>query len=328
MFRIIFLLAFILLSISIVKAQTEFPAPGMLVDVNGYKIHLIKEGSGGPPVIMFHGAGHISLMWDLVIPKVAKFSTAVAVDQAGEGWSEHGHAVHMKQQAYDTYTALQNAGIKGPYILVGHSLGGILTRVFANAYPDEVAGVVLVDATHPDILLKYYNEGGAWKRSRLKAEDGVEIPEANTSQLVEKPELTSVQARRNFGDLLEKFSDEDKARFNWIYNERPFTYVKGRGSYESETFKLLFEKPQEYGFGNKPLVVISGGAKEPQQGDEQWSSAELKIHSEKLQKDLLNLSTDSRQIIAKKSGHQIHIDEPELVAKAIESVIDKLKRKK
>ncbi len=306
-------------------AQSDYPPPGKLVDVNGYKLHLIVEGSDGPPVVMFHGAGDIALIWNLVLPKVSKFTTAVAVDQAGEGWSEHGHAVNMRQQAYDTYTALQNAGIKGPYILVGHSLGGILVRVFAEAYPKAVAGVVLVDATHPDVVLKIYKEGKAsWKQMRLTASEK-EIPEPVRTPLTKQPEVKTFQPKRDFGDRLKNFSKRDRALFQWFYNERPYSYVPGRKSFEAETMQALYENPIDYSFGDKPLIVISGGNKDDQEGDSNWSTAELRAHSEKLQKDLLRLSTNSEQIIARKSGHQVHLDESGLVAKAIKSVIKKLK---
>ena len=90
-----------------IKAQSNMPAPGQLVDVNGYKLHLITKGQGSIPVVMFHGAGDIALIWNLVITESFRiYERAVAVDQAGEGWSEHGHAIHMRQQAYDTYTLL------------------------------------------------------------------------------------------------------------------------------------------------------------------------------------------------------------------------------
>ncbi len=324
------LLTHFLLTLTILSgsAQESYPPPGRLVDVNGYKLHLIHQGEGGPPVIMFHGAGDIALIWKLVIPKVAKFTTAVAVDQAGEGWSEHGHSIHMRQQAYDTYTALQNAGIKGPYILVGHSLGGILTRVFANAYPGEVAGVVLVDATHPDVVLKFYKEGqGKWQRMRLRASEET-VPDPITSRLLHFPETKSFQPKRDFGDLLKDFSEEDRERFDWFYNHRPYTYVPGRKSYEAETMKSIYENEAAYNFGETPLVVISGGNKPDKEGDDNWTTEALKEHSEQLQKELLKLSNDSRQIVARKSGHQVHIDQPKLVAKAIKSVYRKLKNRK
>lgn len=308
-------------------AQTPQAAPGKLVEVNGYKLHLLTKGESGPPIVMFHGAGDIGLIWNLVLPEVGKFAQAIAVDQAGEGWSEHGHAIHMWQQAHDTHTALQNAGIKGPYILVGHSLGGLLTRVYAHMFPDEVAGVVLVDATHPDVVLRIYQQGKpAWKRMR-ETSKGRDIPAVIKSRLTGQPKLETFQARRDFGDLLDRFSQSDQKRFQWIYNERPFSYVKGRSSYEAETMQLISEKSEEYAFGDKPLVVISKGIWTKKEGDEGWSNEALKAESKRLQRELLTLSTQSRHVIAKESGHQIHIDEPELVVEVIRQLVEELKQR-
>lgn len=302
--------------------------PGELIEVNGYKLHLLIEGETGPPVVMFHGAGDIGLIWNLILPEVGKFARAVAVDQAGEGWSEHGHAIHMWQQAYDTHTALKNAGIDGPYILVGHSLGGLLTRVYAHMYPDEVDGVVLVDATHPDVVLKVYREGkAAWKRMRETSKDR-DIPAIVKTKLTKPPDLQSFHGRRDFGDQLDKFSQGDKELFHWIYNERPFSYVKGRSSFEAETMQLIYENSSQYSFGDKPLIVISKGVWTEKEGDEGWSNEALKTESKRLQRELLSLSTNSRQIIAEESGHQIHLDQPELVVKAIRLLLEELKNKK
>ncbi|MCE7997191.1 MAG: alpha/beta hydrolase [Roseivirga sp.] len=316
------------LGIHTLQGQNPMTPPGKLVDVNGYKLHLMVAGEEGPAVVMFHGAGDIGLIWNLVLPEVGKFGRAVAVDQSAEGWSEHGHSIHMWQQAYDTHQALINAGIEGPYILVGHSLGGLLTRVYANMYPDEVAGVILVDATHPDVVLRIYKDSKpAWKRMR-ETSGNREIPAVITSTLAKQPELTSFQGRRDFGDKLSGFSRLDQQRFHWIYNERPFSYVKGRSSYEAETMQLISENAEDYSFGNKPLFVISKGIWTDKEGDEGWSNEALMHESKRLQLDLLSLSTNSKQIIAEKSGHQIHLDQPELVVEAIREMLVLLNGKK
>ncbi len=328
MCKIVSAYIFILLLINSLSAQSPVSPPGELVEVNGYKLHLIKEGSGGPPVVMFHGAGDIGLIWNLVLPGVGKFSQAIAVDQAGEGWSQHGHAIHMWQQAYDTHTALEQAGVKGPYVLVGHSLGGLLTRVYAHMYPHEVAGVVLVDATHPDVVLKVYKNGkAAWRRMR-ETSRGRAIPPVVKTTLTSQPDLESFQARRDFGDMLNKFSEPDQQRFDWIYNQRPFTSVKRHSSFEAETMQLISENSASYAFGDKPLIVISKGIWKDKDGDEGWSNEALKAESVKLQKELLLLSANSRQIIAKKSGHQVHLDQPEVVIEAIRQMVEMLGKRR
>ncbi len=313
----------------VVQAQTEnYPPPGILVDNGGYNIHLLVDGnhSNAPTIVFFHGAGDIALHWNLVVPEVGKFANAVAIDQNGEGWSEHGHGMALNQQVFDSYQALKNAELNAPYIVVGHSLGGIIANLFAKEYKNEVAGVVMVDATHPDVVLKIFNRDTKemeWKKMRLTANES--IPEIVKTPLRSELEIKSFQPRRDFGDQLDKFSDRDKEMFNWIYNERPWTYVSGQGNaYEAEVMQNMFENYEDYRLGDLPLLVITGGDKSEPEGDEFWSSDALMAHSDSLQKDLLNLSTNSRHLIAHKSGHQIHIDEPELIVEAIKEMLHEL----
>ncbi|WP_020539048.1 alpha/beta hydrolase [Lewinella cohaerens] len=310
---------------------SDFPAPGELFDNGGYKMHLLIEGKNktGPNVIFFHGAGDIALNWNLVLPKVGQFATAVAIDQNGEGWSEHGHGAALNQQVYDSRQVLRKAGINPPYIVVGHSLGGIIANLFAVEFKDEIAGVVLVDATHPDVVLKIYNKESKkmeWKKMRLTANDS--IPPVITTPITTPKEISSFQGRKDFGNKLDKFSEEDKERFQWIYNLRPWTYIKGQAdTYEAEIFQMMYENYEDYSLSELPLIVITGGAKEPKEGDENWSSESLMNHSISLQKNLLTLSSNSEQIIAKNSGHHIHIDEPEVVVVAIKKLINDANKK-
>lgn len=305
--------------------SNKYPAPGEFVDIGGYNIHLLVEGKEkkGPTVVFFHGAGDIALHWNLVLPKVGEFATAVAVDHAGEGWSDHGHGLALNQQVYDTYQALKKGGYKPPYILVGHSLGGITANLFASKYKNEVGGVVLVDATHPDVVLKIFNkETKRMERKRMRLTADQPIKDVDTSQIKEPKKIKSFQGRRDFGDLLNKFSDEDKARFRWIYNERPFTYVKGQSNtFEAEIMQDMYLNKEKYTLDSIPLIVISAGNKPFPKGDENWSSEQLVAHSKKLQKDLLTLSKNSKQIIAEKSGHNVHIEAPEIIVKAIKKLI-------
>lgn len=295
--------------------------------MGGYQMHYLEAGKNiaGPTIIFFHGAGDIALHWNLVLPKVGEFAHAIAIDQNGEGWSEHGHGASLKQQVYDSYRLLQKTGIEGPYIVVGHSLGGILAHQFAVAYKEEVAGVVFVDATHPDVVLKIFNkqkETMEWKKMRLNASKP--IPEIKTNPITSEREVSSFIPRRDLGDQLANFTAEDQARFNWIYNERPWTYIKGNTStYEAEIFQEMYEHYDNYSLGAVPLIVISGGKKDAPDGDTNWSSEALIAHSTKLQKSFLKLSDNSRQIITKNSGHSIHLEEPMVIVQAIRGMINK-----
>src|SRR5690606_20934149 len=130
-----------------------YPAPGILADAGGHKLHLRVMGAEhpGPTVILETGSGSFSSAWGWVQPEVAKFARVVSYDRVGLGWSEPGPQPRDAHQiARELHTALHNAGIEGPYILVGHSYGGHIIRVFTGMYSDEVAGLVFVDSSVPE----------------------------------------------------------------------------------------------------------------------------------------------------------------------------------
>ncbi|WP_448618651.1 alpha/beta fold hydrolase [Geodermatophilus sp. URMC 65] len=124
--------------------------PGQAYDVGGFRLHLDCTGSGGPTVVLFNGLGLTSANWARVVPEVASGGRVCAYDRAGQGWSEDapqprdGH-----RAAADLHTLLESAGEDGPYVLVGHSIGGDHAMTYAARYPEQVAGMVLLDATDP-----------------------------------------------------------------------------------------------------------------------------------------------------------------------------------
>jgi pimeloyl-ACP methyl ester carboxylesterase len=140
-------------AIATARDRRAFPPRGQLVDVGGYRIHLHSMGrnQGNPTVILIACAACTSANWGWVQPALAQFTRVVAYDRAGFGWSDVGPAPRdALQNVRELHTALGRAGIAGPYVLVGHSLGGPLARVYAGQYPDEVVGMVLIDPRHPD----------------------------------------------------------------------------------------------------------------------------------------------------------------------------------
>src|ERR1043166_103626 len=124
--------------------------PGRLVDVGGWRLHLNCTGEakpGAPTVILEAGVGDFSVEWSLVQPGVAGFARVCSYDRAGDGWSDLGpHPRTMHQIVYELHTLLERAGERPPYVLVGHSYGGWLVRLYQATYPAEVAGMVLVEA--------------------------------------------------------------------------------------------------------------------------------------------------------------------------------------
>src|ERR687893_3124206 len=137
-----------------IDAYRWYPPPGEMIDVGGSSMHLRCTGEEGraPTVVMDIGSGGIGMDWQRVQPGVAKFARVCSYDRAGTGWSDQGTQPRTSQQIVEElHTLLGNAEVQGPYVLVGHSLGGVNVQLYANQYPDEVAGMVLVDSALADL---------------------------------------------------------------------------------------------------------------------------------------------------------------------------------
>jgi pimeloyl-ACP methyl ester carboxylesterase len=128
-----------------------YPPPGVLLDVGGHRLHLRCVGAGEPVTVLEGGADFFSADWIWVQSSVASVTRVCAYDRAGSGFSEPGPRPRDGARvAGELHALLRAAGEPGPYVLAGHSVGGLYARVFAAAYPAEVAGVVLIDPGHPD----------------------------------------------------------------------------------------------------------------------------------------------------------------------------------
>ena len=127
-----------------------YPMPGQLIDVGGHRLHLNCTGSGSPTVVLEPGGGAMSSTLGWIAPAVARDTRVCVYDRAGRGWSEPADTPQDGAQiATDLHTLLQRGHVPGPYVLAGHSFGGLYVLTFAARYPDEVAGMVLVDSTAP-----------------------------------------------------------------------------------------------------------------------------------------------------------------------------------
>src|SRR5215216_1306877 len=132
-----------------------YPMPGRLIDVGGHRLHLSCTGAGAPTVVLEPGAGGMSSILGWIAPAVARDTRVCVYDRAGRGWSEPADTAQDGAQIVtDLHTLLQRGSVPGPYVLAGHSLGGLYVLTFAARYPDEVAGLVLVDSTAPKSAAK------------------------------------------------------------------------------------------------------------------------------------------------------------------------------
>ena len=135
------------------RLARAYPAPGQLVDVGGYRLHLYCIGEGSPTVVLEAGLNDCSLQWTQVQTEIAKFARVCSYDRAGLGWSDRGGLPRTgTAMVLELQKLIERSGIQGPLVLVGHSFGGLLAREYAQAHSGRVVGLVLVDAAHEDYL--------------------------------------------------------------------------------------------------------------------------------------------------------------------------------
>jgi pimeloyl-ACP methyl ester carboxylesterase len=128
----------------------SYPMPGQLIDVGGHSLHLNCTGSGSPTVVLEPGSGEMSSNMGWIAPAVAAKTRVCVYDRAGRGWSQPATTPQDGTQiATDLHTLLHRGNVPGPYVLAGHSFGGLYVLAYAAQYPDDVAGMVLVDSTAP-----------------------------------------------------------------------------------------------------------------------------------------------------------------------------------
>jgi len=292
------------------RLATQYPPPGELVDVGGYRLHWYCLGTGQPTVIFEAGVNEFSLQWSRVQGELAKTTRACSYDRAGFGWSERSPLPRsVDNMVRELHSLLARTGTTGPLVMVGHSFGGVLARDYARVYPKEVSGMVLVDAAHEDYLVRIPE---ILRGIRQATQDFQSLKWISRFGLMAlTPE--GIPARGLEGDAL--------ARYRAVLATG--TYFETAAS-ETALLEqnLAAARALPLGdLGSLPLVVLSRG-----QADVlPFLSAEENAHYERewgaLQQRLAMLSSRSRGIIATHSGHDIHLSEPALVVDAVRGVI-------
>ena len=297
----------------------QYPAPGQLVDVGGYKMHINCTGQGSPTVILEAGAMEFSVNWAKVQPEVARFTRVCSYDRAGYGWSESSpHPRTANAQVEELHKLLVNANVHGPYVLVGHSLGGLLVRVYAHNYPAEVVGMVLVDTTTEDQYI----------RLAAAVPKFMEVNKRNTEQGIGQFRIFAFMTSTGLIALAPQsvpdpgLPDDALAQYRAALATSKFFET---GIAEISGLEDSFTQARALritSFEDTPLVVLSAGRWEPDPTN--YSDAEnqqLREVLRALQSELVALSSDSKQIIAEQSGHHIEYDQPDLVIDAIREMV-------
>lgn len=291
-------------------AKKQYPPPGKLVDAGGFKLHLNKQGSGGPTIILEAGSGETSLSWRNIPEELAKIATVVSYDRAGYAWSESSPnertGANIVRELHD---ALRNEGLPGPYLVVGHSLGGMYARLFTETYRDDVLGLVLVDARPENDERE--------TASILKSENFAGNPSAAILTLLKRSGVMRLFQNSLLAGMVAK---EDRGEFiNVISTPSYFAAKEQEGALASSTEDAIRGQT----FGALPVRIIARGL--PQDyasfGFSEAGGKQLEAIWQAGQRSMLNLSTDSELTIAKQSGHMIIHDQPELVIETIRSLL-------
>jgi pimeloyl-ACP methyl ester carboxylesterase len=322
-------ICFIYQAVGSARDARRFAPPGRLVDIHngdGGRLHLVAMGEGGPSVILDAGIGASSLSWSLVQPLVARFARVYAYDRAGYGWSEppqleDGPRI-ASRLAGELRRLLRAAEVPGPYILVGHSFGGYVARMYAEGWPVEVAGLVMLDSpsagdwAHPSAERRRQHRGGALFSRIGGTLARLGVVRYLLNRLGRGSKGAPVAVTRLFGpgalDLVTRMVGQVMkyppglravAQAHWSRPAPFFTLADHLEHLPESAQEVQACRP----LGDLPFVVMTQSNPTSERAAQQDAMA--------------CQSTRGRHIIAREGGHWLLLDQPALVAQAIESVV-------
>jgi pimeloyl-ACP methyl ester carboxylesterase len=311
-------------SIAYQQDLRRYPPPGKLVDVGGYRLHLYCIGHGArgaPTVILEGGLGANSIIWRMVQPGMAEHLRVCSYDRAGYAWSDPGPSPRTASQlAAELHLLMHNSGESPPFVLVGHSFGGTIARLYASEYPEDVAGIVLVDPRHDDYFQRMPPE-------YLKTD------QVNQSRARLLQWLTPIGTTRALGSLglldpyvhyLSPLPDDDEAvaRALMIYSPQHWDTSVAERDFSEESYGEARASHLPVGL---PLILLTA-----ENGADAWQlpgqppDQAARDTWMQLQEEQLALSENSQWIIVEDSGHYIYFDRPSAIIDAVLGLLDSI----
>jgi pimeloyl-ACP methyl ester carboxylesterase len=296
-------------AIAIHRFWSHHPAPGRIVDVGGRGMHIDCTGSGTPVLVLEAGGQNDSSIWRRVQPELSKTTTVCSYDRAGFGWSDDQpgprDADHI---ASELHALLAQAGVNGPFVLMGHSIGGLFIRDYAARYPADVAGLIFVDSSTP------FQE----KNAALVRATPPKTMSDNIIDFISKPWTLNLAVvagtARLLGICRTKGSADDIEK---IQQEQ---YCRLRKSSWDEV-QLLDQSSQETvnsgPFGAIPILVLSRDTSKGLPSKASESELDRREAWNQMQENLKKLSTRSQRIVARNSSHFIMMDRRDLVEREV-----------
>ena len=323
--------------VAIASAQTSnapadlvYAKPGTLADAGGFRLNLVCMGSGSPTVVFDSGWEDWAPAWSKVQPEVAKFTRACSYDRAGAGFSEAGPMPRTSVRiAGELHTALHNAHIKGPYILVASAFGGDNMRVFADQYMPEVAGLVMVDADpdefEPAMSDTSRDMGIAADLRECRNAIAEHKPLPTSPARPGHPERTCAQ--QFFRGIPEaEWSPALNAKLLEIATTKVAMYDAYISEMEQTQWDIRYLQLHRGSFGARPIRVVTSGnhavghfESRPPDTPEHLAWEQQATNG---QARWLELSSNSRQVFPRNSSEYIQFDAPEVVVGAIREVHD------
>ena len=278
-----------------------YPPPGQLVDVGGYRLHINCTGTGSPTVVIDAGLGDWSTGWGFVQPEVAKTTRVCTYDRAGWAWSEPGPLPRDAAQfAKELHTLLKNANVPEPFVMAGHSLGGLTVRVFVHDYSSEVVGVVLMDSMTPQQFTKPPTDIQPQLETQSRTFNPlVALGRFGIVRLLAKP-LRILPAAPPSAAAYYALGVRPQNIQALIDDSRGMPAAGAQASAVKS-------------FGDLPLIVLTAKLNDLP-GWPAW------------QAELLQLSSNSQQLFAEHSGHNIEFDEPQAAVKAILQMVAQVRQ--
>jgi pimeloyl-ACP methyl ester carboxylesterase len=291
--------------IATARDKQAYPPPGKLVDVGGYRLHIHCLGMGTPTVVTENGLGGSSPDWSLVQSAVSQFTRICTYDRAGAGWSEAGPSPRTSREiSAELHTLLTKAALPGPYVLVGHSAGGMHVQVYADQYPADVAGLVLVDPTPAQAINRF-------------------SPEQWRAVLPDSAQIRLLQMMQFFG-LLRFLSLSDDpvltslppATRGQIWAHRLQSGAMAAMLAEADSLETNIRQTAEATPlpADRPLFIVWH--------DIPAEPVELESPARASMEELVQQSGNSKFIVAEHSGHTITFERPDVVIDAIGQVIE------
>jgi pimeloyl-ACP methyl ester carboxylesterase len=300
--------------------------PGRLVDLGGFRLHLHCTGAGSPSIVLDAALGASSLSWSLVQPELARMSRVCSYDRAGFGWSDAGPMPRTAGRiAEELRTLLDRGGVPPPFLLVGHSFGGLVVQIFAQRFRSETAGMVLVDPAHAEDWVR------PAPKEQVLIDRGVRLCRYGViaariglarlvTMLVRSGQLTVARGlvkAASRGALSKqdeailapvwKLPPDVRAPLAHVWSKPRFFAALGSqiGSISVSAAQVL--EATAGGFGDLPLITISS-----------TNPGDYRVRQ---QDALAARSTRGRHIRASNSGHWIPLDQPEVVIDAVKEIL-------